>query len=385
MIQKRTLAILGSTGSIGTQALEIIRENSDLYEVDLLTANNNTDLLIRQAIEFEVNTVIISNPDHYKTVFEALNPHYIKVFAGEDSLVDYLLSSNNIDMVLTAMVGFSGLKPTIAAIKSGKAIALANKETLVAAGQLIMELAHKYKTPIIPVDSEHSAIFQCLLGESSEIKKITLTASGGPFLNHCINDFKNISVEDALKHPNWDMGAKISIDSATMMNKGLEMIEARWLFGIHQSKIDIIVHPQSIIHSLVEFIDNSTKAQMGSPDMKLPIQYALSYPNRLKSLSSSINLAKIGNLSFHSPDFNKFPCANIAYQAINQGGNMPCIMNAANEISVDFFIKGKISFDKIPTLIEKTMKRCTFTEFPTIEDILITNNEARNIASDLIF
>lgn len=381
---KRKIAILGSTGSIGTQALQVISEHPDIFEVELLTANNNCDLLIEQAIRFDANAVVISNVIHYDKVSEELKPYDIKVFAGNESIIEILSSSTNIDVVLAAMVGFSGLEPTIAAIKSKKTVALANKETLVAAGSIIISLAKQYGCPIIPVDSEHSAIFQALQGERSKIQKIILTASGGPFLNTPISSFNSITKEDALNHPKWRMGSKVSIDSASMMNKGFEMIEAKWLFGVEPSDIEIVVHPQSIIHSMVEFQDGSVIAQMSNPDMKIPIQYSFSYPYRLSINTKKLDLTKIGSLTFIKPDTDKFPCIKIAYEAIERGGNIPCAMNASNEMAVNAFLEGKIKFLSIPRIIEETISKCDFIAQPSLDDIFKTDKSSRETAQVLI-
>ncbi|MEE3407260.1 MAG: 1-deoxy-D-xylulose-5-phosphate reductoisomerase, partial [Candidatus Cryptobacteroides sp.] len=330
-MKKRRIAILGSTGSIGTQALDVIRQHPDVFEVELLTANNSSELLIKQALEFDANNVVICNESKYAEVADALQPHGVKVFSGMDSICD-LMTSDSIDMVLTALVGFSGLRPTIAAITAGKPIALANKETLVAGGSLVMDLAMTMKTPILPVDSEHSAIFQCLLcAGGNPIRKIHLTASGGPFRTWSREDIAKATFHEALKHPQWNMGDKITIDSATMMNKGFEMIEARWLFDTAPADIEVVVHPQSIIHSMVEFEDGAVIAQMGHPDMREPIQFALSFPKRLTLNNRKLNFAELGTMTFEKPDPEKFPCLGLASAAISKGGNIPCAMNAANE------------------------------------------------------
>ena len=382
-MKKRNLAILGSTGSIGRQALDVVSQHRDLFEVELLTANNNSRLLIEQALEFKPNTVVICNKDLYREVFEALDKEDIKVFAGIES-VNELVKSDNIDIVLAAMVGFSGLEPTINAVKNGKIIALANKETLVAGGAIITELAKKHGSPILPVDSEHSAIFQCLQGERAKIEKLVLTASGGPFLNTSISDIQKATSREALKHPNWSMGAKVTIDSASMMNKGLEMIEASWLFNMPPEQIEIVVHPQSIVHSLVQFSDGSLKAQLGAPDMRVPIQYALSYPERIDLDTKRISLSELGQLTFSAPDRAKFPAIDLAYAAHRQGGNMACIMNGANEVAVAALLQEKILFGRIPHIIEKTMERCSFIAKPTVEDIFETDACAKAIARELI-
>ena len=382
-MKKRNLAILGSTGSIGRQALDVVSQHRDLFEVELLTANNNSKLLIEQALEFKPNTVVICNKDLYREVFEALDKEDIKVFAGIES-INELVKSDNIDIVLAAMVGFSGLEPTINAVKNGKIIALANKETLVAGGAIITELAKKHDSPILPVDSEHSAIFQCLQGERAKIEKLVLTASGGPFLNTSISDIQKATSREALKHPNWSMGAKVTIDSASMMNKGLEMIEASWLFNMPPEQIEIVVHPQSIVHSLVQFSDGSLKAQLGAPDMRVPIQYALSYPERIDLDTKRISLPELGQLTFSAPDRAKFPAIDLAYAAHRQGGNMACIMNGANEVAVAALLQEKILFGRIPHIIEKTMERCSFIAKPTVEDIFETDACAKAIARELI-
>ena len=383
MIKKR-IAILGSTGSIGTQTLDVISQHPDLFEVVLLTANNNSKLLIEQAIKFDANTVVICNKAHYKDVQKALDPHYIKVFAGINSVEDILSSYDNIDIVVAAMVGFSGLKPTMAAIRGGKTIALANKETLVAAGSIVTRDAKKHHCPILPVDSEHSAIFQCLQGNRSPIEKILLTASGGPFRTFSYDQLAGVTKAQALNHPNWNMGAKVTIDSSTMMNKGFEMIEARWLFDVAPKDIEIVVHPQSIIHSMVRYRDSSVIAQMNVPDMRVPIQYALSYPNRLDLDVPRIDFSQIGTFTFEKPDMNKFPCIRIAYDAISKSGNIPCAMNAANEIAVKAFLEEKIGYMDIPKIIEKTIEHTAFISSPEIDEILQTNEEGRNFAQSLL-
>ena len=333
MTEKKNIAILGSTGSIGTQCLDVIRQHRDKFEAEILVAGNNHELLIQQALEFEPNMVVIANEDKYKQVSEALQNHDIKVFAGEESIC-HAVQISSVHMVLTAMVGFAGLKPTLKAIEAGKAIALANKETLVVAGELIMKAVQKYRVPVIPVDSEHSALFQCLNGESIDhLKKIILTASGGPFRNKTNEELKKVSLKEALNHPNWDMGPKVTIDSASLMNKGFEVIEAKWLFGLPAEKIEVIVHPQSIVHSMVEFIDGSMKAQLGTTDMRLPIQYAMSWPERIPTHVPPISLAEIGQLGFQAPDMKCFPNLQLAFDALKLGGNAACVLNAANEKS----------------------------------------------------
>ena len=383
-MEKRRIAILGSTGSIGRQALDVISQHRDLFEVELLTANNSSDLLIRQAIEFNANAVVICNESKYAEVSEALEPHYIKVFAGMKSVCD-LVSGDNIDIVLTSMVGFSGLESTISAVKAGKTIALANKETLVAAGQLVMDLAAKHRARILPVDSEHSAIFQCLMGSAgAEIEKIHLTASGGPFRTWNREDIAAATPAQALKHPNWSMGSKITIDSATMMNKGLEIIEARWLFGTPGDKINVVVHPESIIHSMVEYADGSVIAQMGHPDMREAIQFAFSYPYRLPLANRKLNFAELGSMSFFAPDFEKFPGLRLAYKALEKGGNMACIMNAANEAAVAAYLKERIGFYEITDIVERCMDDGPFIASPDMDDIFRTNDETLKMAEDLI-
>ncbi|MCF6365184.1 MAG: 1-deoxy-D-xylulose-5-phosphate reductoisomerase [Bacteroidales bacterium] len=380
----KKIAILGSTGSIGTQTLEVIKNNSKYFSVEVLTANNNADELIKQAVEFKPNAVVIANEDNYKKVSGALSKYPIKVFAGNKS-IEQIVESSEIDIVLTAMVGFSGLLPTINAIKAKKNIALANKETLVVAGDIISSLIKENNVSIYPVDSEHSAIFQCLAGEfNNEIEKIYLTASGGPFRTKSLHELKKVTKQQALKHPNWDMGAKITIDSASMMNKGLEAIEAKWLFNLKPEQIDIIVHPQSIIHSIVQFTDGSMKAQMGLPDMKLPIQYALTYPGRIKNNFKRFNFLDYPELTFEKPDLIKFRNIQIAYDAMNKGGNTACVMNAANEIAVDGFLKEKINFLEIPEIIEKTINKINFVDFPSLNDYIECDKEARIISKELI-
>ena len=383
-MRKRRIAILGSTGSIGRQALDVISQHRDLFEVELLTANNSSDLLIRQAIEFEANAVVICNESKYKEVSEALEPHYIKTFAGMQSVCD-LVCGDNIDIVLTSMVGFSGLASTVAAVKAGKTIALANKETLVAAGHIVMDLAAKYHARILPVDSEHSAIFQCLMGSAgADIEKIHLTASGGPFRTWTREDIAKATVEQALNHPNWSMGSKITIDSATMMNKGLEIIEARWLFGTPGERIHVVVHPESIIHSMVEYADGSVIAQMGHPDMREAIQFAFSYPERLTLDNRKLNFADLGTLSFYEPDATKFPALGLAYESLAKGGNMACIMNAANEAAVAAFLNGRIGFYEITDVVGKCMAEGPFIKDPDLDAIFWTNEEAYRQAEEII-
>ncbi len=381
---KRRIAILGSTGSIGRQALDVISQHRDLFEVELLTANNSSDLLIRQAIEFDANNVVICNEDRYREVADALQPHYIKVFAGMKSVCD-LVGSDNIDIVLTSMVGFSGLESTIAAVKAGKTIALANKETLVAAGQIVMDLAAEHRARILPVDSEHSAIFQCLMGSAgAEIEKIHLTASGGPFRKWSRKEISEATKAQALNHPNWNMGSKITIDSATMMNKGLEIIEARWLFGTPGEKTNVVVHPESIIHSMVEYADGSVIAQMGHPDMREAIQFAFSYPERLPLNNRKLDFAALGQISFAAPDMEKFPALTLAYEALRKGGNMPCIMNAANEAAVAAFLQDRIGFYDITDTVRRCMEEVEYIARPDIESIFRTNDNAFASARTII-
>lgn len=382
MTGKRKIAILGSTGSIGKQALDVVKQHSDLFEVELLTANNSSELLIRQALEFKPNNVVICNPDKYDEVADELQPHDIKVFAGMDSVCD-LVGAEDIDIVLTALVGFSGLRPTVAAIKAGKVIALANKETLVAGGPVVTALAKQYKTPILPVDSEHSAIFQCLMGAAGNaVEKIHLTASGGPFRTWEREKIAAATFAEALHHPQWHMGAKITIDSATMMNKGFEMIEAKWLFDVAPEKINIVVQPQSIIHSMVEFADGAVIAQLGCPDMREPIQFALSFPDRLTLDNKKLDFASLGTLTFEKPDMEKFPCLGLAFEAIGRGGNIPCVMNAANEASVASYLRGEISFYDISDIISDCMAGAEFVKNLTIDDLIAINDETYRIAAE---
>jgi len=381
--KKKQIAILGSTGSIGTQALEVISEHSNLFEVEVLTANNNSALLIEQAKKYKPNTVVITNEDKYKEVNDALFDLGIKVFAGQQSLEE-VVEVEKIDVVLTALVGYSGLKPTIRAIKAKKNIALANKETLVVAGGLITKLCQEYGVSIYPVDSEHSAIFQCLAGEINPIEKIYLTASGGPFRGKLRKDLLNITKAQALKHPNWEMGAKITIDAASLMNKGLEVIEAKWLFDLRAEQIDVVVHPQSIIHSAVQFEDGSIKAQLGIPDMKLPIQYALGFPERLKNTFKRFNFLDYPNLTFEKPDLETFRNLQLAYNAMEKGGNTPCVLNAANEIAVAAFLQDKIGFLNMSDLIADCMEKITFVSNPTLDDYVSTNTATRILANELL-
>ena len=382
--KKKQIAILGSTGSIGVQALEVVAEHPSLFDVEVLTANNNSLLLIEQAKKFNPNMVVITNEKKYKEVNEALFDLGIKVFAGEQSLEE-VVEGENIDVVLTALVGYSGLKPAIRAIKSGKNIALANKETLVIAGDLISRICQEHGTQIYPVDSEHSAIFQCLIGEASNpIEKIYLTASGGPFRGMKIDELSGVKKEAALKHPNWDMGAKITIDSASLMNKGLEVIEAKWLFDLKVNQVEVVVHPQSIIHSAVQFEDGSVKAQIGLPDMKLPIQYALGFPQRLPNSFKRFNFIDYPNLTFEKPDMKTFRNLKLAFDALEKGGNMPCVLNAANEIAVDGFLQDKIGFLNMSDLIANCMEKITFVAKPSLEDYVNTNNATRVLANELL-
>ncbi|CAN1572235.1 Dxr 1-deoxy-D-xylulose 5-phosphate reductoisomerase [Spirosomataceae bacterium] len=377
---KKKIAILGSTGSIGTQALDVIAANSDLFEVEVLTAQSNADLLIEQAVKFKPNVVVIGQETLYDKVNAALDPLDIKVYCGQKSLAS-VVENENVHTVLTALVGYSGLIPTINAIKAGKHIALANKETLVVAGEIVTRLAIENKVDILPVDSEHSAIFQCLVGEYiNPIEKIILTASGGPFRGKDRTFLENVKKEQALKHPNWDMGAKITIDSASMMNKGLEVIEAKWLFDLKVEQIDVIVHPQSIVHSLVQFEDGSIKAQLGLPDMKLPIQYALGFPKRLKSDFPRFDFINYPNLTFEKPDLETFRNLGFAFEALKKSGNMPCILNAANEVAVDAFLKDKIGFLEMSDIIEFCMQTVSFIEKPTVEDYIETDKSTREAA-----
>ena len=380
---KRQLAILGSTGSIGTQALEVISEHPDLFEVYALTANNQVDLLINQARKFMPEVVVIANEQKYPELKEALEDLPIKVWAGSEAICQ-VVQAEPIQMVLTAMVGYSGLKPTIHAIKAGKAIALANKETLVVAGELITALAAEYKVPVLPVDSEHSAIFQCLVGEGyNTVEKILLTASGGPFRTKSLKELATVTKAQALKHPNWSMGAKVTIDSASMMNKGFEMIEAKWLFGLTPEQIQVVVHPQSIIHSMVQFEDGAVMAQLGIPDMKLPISYAFSYPERLKRRAPRLDFYQYSTFTFEEPDMVRFRNLAFAFEAVRQGGNMPCILNAANEIVVAAFLQDRIGFLQMSEVIEKTMLKASFIAAPSYDDYVQTDSEARCIAATL--
>ena len=381
---KRQIAILGSTGSIGTQALQVIEEHSDKYEVYALTANNNVDLLIAQARKFVPDVVVVANEAHYATLRDALADLPIKVYAGADALAD-VATAEPIDMVLASMVGYAGLRPTMNAIRAGKAIALANKETLVVAGELVTQLAIENRVPLLPVDSEHSAIFQCLAGEmSNPIEKLLLTASGGPFRTWSMEQLQHATCEQALKHPNWDMGAKITIDSASMMNKGFEVIEAKWLFDVAPSQIEVVVHPQSVVHSMVQFADGSVKAQLGTPDMRLPIQYAFSYPQRLPLSTERLDFSTLSSLTFEQPDPVRFRNLALSFEALERGGNMPCILNAANEVCVAAFLKERVGFLQMSDVIERTMQKVDFISTPTYEDYVATDAIARRVAEEFI-
>ncbi|MEO7444771.1 MAG: 1-deoxy-D-xylulose-5-phosphate reductoisomerase [Ferruginibacter sp.] len=382
--QKKRIAIFGSTGSIGTQALDVIRSHEDLMTVEILTAHNNDELLIKQALEFKPNAVVIGDDKKYEGVKAALASTDTKVFCGEDALEE-VADFDTYDLMLAGIVGFAGLRPTLKAVEKGKFVALANKETLVVAGDIVMKKALENRAPIIPVDSEHSAIFQCLVGESrNPIEKIILTASGGPFLGKKPNFLVNVKRDHALQHPNWSMGAKITIDSATLMNKGLEMIEAKWLFNLEPSQIEVVIHQQSIVHSIVQFEDGSMKAQMGLPDMKLPIQYALGFPQRLKSDFPRLNFRKYPNLSFEEPDYKTFRNLGLCIDALKAGGNKACVLNAANEIAVWAFLKNRIGFLDITAVVEKTLEKITFIEKPTLDEYFESDGEARNFAASLM-
>ncbi len=382
-MNKKRIAIIGSTGSIGTQALEVIKAHDELFTVEILAACNNADLLVRQALAFQPNAVVIGNEEKYRFVADALASQPIKVYAGREAFTQ-VARWETVDMLLSAMVGFAGLEPTLAALESGKPVALANKETLVAAGDLVTKTALKNRAPIIPVDSEHSAIFQCLIGEQSPVEKILLTASGGPFWRTAVEQLQHVTKHDALQHPNWSMGQKITIDSASMMNKGLEMIEAHWLFGLRPEKIEVVIHPQSIVHSMVQFADGSVKAQCGLPDMKLPIQYALSFPLRLPMSAEKLDFSRAMQWEFMPADHRKFPCLQLAYDALARGGNIPCAMNAANEIAVHAFLEEKINFLQIPEIIADAMQTISYTEKPLLADLQQTDREARQAAQNFI-
>lgn len=381
-MKKKQIAILGSTGSIGTQALQVIEEHPDLYEAYAITANNQVELLAEQARKFMPAAVVIANESKYAQLKELLADLPIQVYAGADAICD-IVQAEPVDMVLASMVGYAGLRPTINAIKAGKEIALANKETLVVAGELINNLISQYHTPLFPVDSEHSAIFQCLEADN-RLEKVILTASGGPFRTFTKEQLEHVTKEQALKHPNWDMGAKITIDSATMMNKGFEVIEAKWLFGLRPEQIEVVVHPQSVIHSMVQFQDGAVKAQLGVPDMRLPIQYAFSYPKRLQSSFDRLDFSQMTALTFEQPDTDRFRCLALAYEALNTGGNMACIVNAANEVVVSAFLHDRISFLQMSEIIEQTMSRVAFIKTPTYEDYVATDAEARRVAESII-
>lgn len=381
---KKRVAIFGSTGSIGTQALDVIRANSDLLEVEILTAHTNDELLLAQALEFQPNAVVIGDEKKYEKVKTALASTGIKVFCGESALEE-VADFDTYDVMIAAIVGFAGLKPTLKAVSKGKIIALANKETLVVAGDIVMQMALEHKAPIIPVDSEHSAIFQCLVGEArNPIERVILTASGGPFLGKKPNFLVNVKRDHALQHPNWSMGAKITIDSATLMNKGLEMIEAKWLFNLEPDQIEVVIHPQSIIHSMVQFEDGSIKAQMGLPDMKLPIQYALGFPQRIKNDFPRLNFRKYPSLNFEEPDFKTFRNLGLAIEALQKGGNTACVLNAANEIAVWAFLKNRIGFLDITAVVEKTIQEISFIQKPTLQEYFDSDGEARNFAASLM-
>lgn len=380
----KNIAILGSTGSIGTQTLQVIEAHPDLFCAEVLTANNNVELLIQQALKFKPNMVVIGNEEKYPLLKEALKSEDIKVFAGKDALAQ-VVTAGGVDVVVTATVGYSGLMPTVNAIKAGKTIALANKETLVVAGELINDLIGEYKVAILPVDSEHSAIFQCLCGEGNNpVEKLILTASGGPFRGKDYDFLKKVTPGDALKHPTWNMGAKVTIDSASLMNKGFEVIEAKWLFGVKPEQIDVVVHPQSIVHSMVQYTDGSIKAQLGVQDMRLPIQYALTYPDRIDSGFGRVDFKTWHTLTFEEPDRKTFRNLNLAYEAMLKGGNMPCVLNAANEIAVAGFLKGQLSFTGMSDLIERTMEKIDFTAKPSLEDYVATDSAARKVAQGLM-
>lgn len=380
----KNLAILGSTGSIGTQTLQVVEANPDRFRVEVLTANNNVDLLVQQALKFKPDSVVIANEGKYQRLREALQQEEIKVYAGAEAIAQ-VVTLSNIDLVVTAMVGYSGLIPTINAIQAGKNIALANKETLVVAGELINRLLEEHKVAILPVDSEHSAIFQCLMGEHrSQVEKLILTASGGPFRGKDFNFLQTVAPAEALKHPNWNMGAKVTIDSASMMNKGFEVIEAKWLFGMKPDQIEVVVHPQSIVHSMVQFSDGCVKAQLGIPDMRLPIQYALTFPDRIASDFGRLDFNICHDLTFEKPDIKTFRNLGLAYEAMARGGNMPCILNAANEVAVDAFLHGKCSFTAMSDLIESTMEKVDFIKHPVLEDYIETDRISRQIACDYL-
>lgn len=380
----KRIAILGSTGSIGTQTLDVVREHPDRYEVYAISANRSVDLLIRQAREFKPEVVCIADERCYETLREALSDLPIKVWCGAESIAQ-MVTFPSVDIVVAAMVGYAGLQPTIEAIKAGKTIALANKETLVVAGELIGELAAQYHAAILPVDSEHSAIFQSLVGEDpNTVEKLLLTASGGPFLHHSLEQLRSVTAAEALRHPNWEMGAKITIDSASMMNKGFEVIEAKWLFGVPVDKIQVVVHPQSIVHSAVQYIDGSVKAQLGMPDMRLPIQYALAYPERLQATFPRLDLFTYNTLTFLAPDQERFPCLSLAYEAVARGGNIPCVLNAANEVANLAFREGRCGFMDMPDIIADTMAKASFIPKPDYDAYVASDKEARQIAEEMV-
>lgn len=382
-MNKRQIALLGSTGSIGTQALDVVRDNTDRFEIYALVARQNVDLLAQQAREFRPEVVVIADEQHYAPLKEALADLPMKVWAGADAIAD-VVQMAPVDVVLTAMVGYAGLRPTLAALEAGKAVALANKETLVVAGELVTATARRTGAPILPVDSEHSAIFQCLVGQdASAVEKVILTASGGPFRTTTREALADVTPAEALRHPNWSMGAKVTIDSASMMNKGFEMIEARWLFGLLPEQIEVVVHPQSIVHSMVQFADGAVMAQLGTPDMHLPIAYALAYPHRLRSAAPRLDFAQLSTLIFEAPDRERFRNLDYAYEAARRGGNMPCILNAADEVAVAAFLSGKIGFLAMSDLIAETMARTTFIATPTYDDYVLTDAEARRIATEI--
>ncbi len=383
-MKKQNLAILGSTGSIGTQTLDVVAANPDLFAVYAITANNNVDLLIKQARTFHPEAVVVANEAHYNTLREALTDLPIKVFAGSDAVAQ-VAALPSVDTVVTAMVGYAGLKPTIEAVKAGKRIALANKETLVVAGELVTRLVQQHHAAILPVDSEHGAIFQCLVGENAdEVEKIILTASGGPFRNKSCEELASVTAKDALRHPTWQMGAKITIDSASLMNKGFEVIEAKWLFGLRPEQIDVVIHPQSIIHSMVQYRDGSIKAQLGVPDMRLPIEYALTFPQRRQTNFERLDFTKCSQLTFEQPDPTRFRNLALAFEAMRRGGNMPCALNAANEIAVDAFLHERIGFLQMSNLIETVLERTTFIATPSYNDYVACDTETRQLARELI-
>lgn len=383
-MKKQNLAILGSTGSIGTQTLDVVAANPDLFAVYAITANNNVDLLIKQARTFHPEAVVVANEAHYNTLREALTDLPIKVFAGSDAVAQ-VAALPSVDTVVTAMVGYAGLKPTIEAVKAGKRIALANKETLVVAGELVTRLVQQHHAAILPVDSEHGAIFQCLVGENAdEVEKIILTASGGPFRNKSCEELASVTAKDALRHPTWQMGAKITIDSASLMNKGFEVIEAKWLFGLRPEQIDVVIHPQSIIHSMVQYRDGSIKAQLGVPDMRLPIEYALTFPQRRQTNFERLDFTKCSQLTFEQPDPTRFRNLALAFEAMRRGGNMPCALNAANEIAVDAFLHERIGFLQMSNLIETVLERTTFIATPSYNDYVACDTETRQIARELV-